>query len=296
MSKVNVHDPVDLWKRASIETRDALSSPKPALSRGKISEHFSGERSVVWTSLSQMAPADQAKFMNKLVSYWPYTMERRSLIWPLHVGIVTNSITSSIIATRISSEMFLLKADTPFLDGVRQCPKSPLFFGVYTSGVILYIFHQMFIFNEIYKENRPCSSCILSQSIFNSLLSGIAVPMFTLPYLSYYVLLNRKTEKYPRIRSYIDFLALSWEGSRAVWRILPHLMAFQVLVAAVGSYCTLWGRNKIFDSMDADPDLVRETMIRAQDKLPLKERFERFIMRIPIFGRLVNDNEDVPDK
>lgn len=58
-------------------------------------------------------------------------------------------------------------------------------------------------------------------------------------------MLNRKTEKYPRVRSYIDFLTLSWEGSRATWKVLPQLTAFQVLVAAVGSYFTLWGRNRL---------------------------------------------------
>ncbi|KHN74775.1 hypothetical protein Tcan_06922 [Toxocara canis] len=37
------------------------------------------------------------------------------------------------------------------------------------------------------RENKPCPSCIVSQSVFNALLSGIAVPMISLPYLSYYV-------------------------------------------------------------------------------------------------------------
>uniref|UniRef100_A0A0M3I0P4 Transmembrane protein n=1 Tax=Ascaris lumbricoides TaxID=6252 RepID=A0A0M3I0P4_ASCLU len=295
MSKeVNVHDPVELWKRASVEARNALTSTPLPLSRGKLGEHFSGERSMIWTSLSQMAPADQAKFMNKLVVNWPYKSERCALTWPLHAGIIANCITSSVIATRISADMFLLHADAPFFDGIHQCPKSPLFLGIYTSGVVLYIFHQMFIYNNIYRENKPCSSCVLSQSVFNALLSGIVVPMFSLPYLSYYVILNRKTEKYPRVRSYIDFLTLSWEGSRATWKVLPQLTAFQVLVAAVGSYFTLWGRNRIFDSMDADPDLVRETMIRAQDTISWRLWLDRFLMKIPFFGRLITNEDNIP--
>uniref|UniRef100_A0A915A658 Bestrophin homolog n=3 Tax=Parascaris univalens TaxID=6257 RepID=A0A915A658_PARUN len=295
MSKeVNVHDPVELWKRATVDARNALASTPPPLSRGKISEHFSGERSMIWTSLSQMAPADQAKFMNKLVVNWPYKSERYALTWPLHAGIIANCITSSVIATRISANMFLLHADTPYFDGIRQCPKSPLFFGIYTSGVVLYIFHQMFIYNNIYRENKPCSSCVLSQSVFNALMSGIMVPMFSLPYLSYYVMLNRKTEKYPQVRSYIDFLTLSWEGSRATWKVLPQLVTFQVLVAAVGSYFTLWGRNRIFDSMDADPDLVRETMIRAQGTVSWRIWLDRCLMKIPFFGRLITNKDNTP--
>ncbi|VDM45956.1 unnamed protein product [Toxocara canis] len=105
-------------------------------------------------------------------------------------------------------------------------------------------------------------------------------------------MLNRKTEKYPRVQSLTDFLTLSWEGSRGAWKVLPRLITFQVLVAAVGCYVTLWGRKRIFESMDADPDLVRETMIRAQEKLPLRERLDRFLMKIPIFGRLISNKED----
>lgn len=37
MSKeVNVHDPVELWKRASVEARNALTSTPLPLSRGKL--------------------------------------------------------------------------------------------------------------------------------------------------------------------------------------------------------------------------------------------------------------------
>ncbi|VDM27456.1 unnamed protein product [Toxocara canis] len=146
----------------------------------RLGRHVSGERSAVWTSLSQMAPADQAKFMNRLITYWPYNLERRALTWPLHAGVIANSITTSIIATRISSDMFLMRADTPFFEGVRQCPKSPLFLGIYSSGVVN-------LPGTYFRENKPCPSCIVSQSVFNALLSGIAVPMISLPYLSYYV-------------------------------------------------------------------------------------------------------------
>lgn len=62
---------------------------------------------MIWTSLSQMAPADQAKFMNKLVVNWPYKSERCALTWPLHAGIIANCITSSVIGKfQLNSDLF----------------------------------------------------------------------------------------------------------------------------------------------------------------------------------------------
>lgn len=51
---------------------------------------------------------------------------------------------------------------------------------------------------------------------------------------------------------------------------------------------------RIFDSMDADPDLVRETMIRAQDTISWRLWLDRFLMKIPFFGRLITNEDNIP--
>ncbi|MFH4977320.1 hypothetical protein AB6A40_004029 [Gnathostoma spinigerum] len=287
------HDPVELWKRASLEkVGSADDQQETAISRSSIVERLSGKRSVVWTSLSQMAPIEQADFMRKLVGYWPYKVERRAVNWPIHLGILTNCITSSRIATAVNADMFLFKADTPFLEAVRQCPKSPLVFGIYTSGILYYVFQQEFVYNILYREDRPKNSSVLSRYILSSLVSGIVLPVLSTPYISYYVMLNQRTERYPQANGLIEFLCLCWESSKSVIRILPRLMALQLGASVIGTYCVLWGRNRIFDSMDADPDLVRDTMILAQSSTSLKYKLEQLFKRVPFIGRVFSGTEE----
>lgn len=286
------HDPVDLWNRASLKVKSSLSGPQhSAINKEHIAERLSGERSMVWTSLSQMAPANQATFVKTVVQNWPYTLERRALMWPLHFGVVANSITASAIATRVNADMFLLKADTPFLDAVRQCPKWPLALTVYGSGMLLYGCTVSFIQNILYREKRPCSSCVLTRAVLIALGTGIVMPMLTSPYLSYYVLLQRE-QKFPRVKNYIELAVLCREGTRAITPVLSRLVVFQTVVTAVGAFCMIWGRNRIFDSMDAAPELVREIMLSRSEKPLLKERLDRLLSKIPIFGRLSEKPED----
>uniref|UniRef100_A0A914R154 Uncharacterized protein n=1 Tax=Parascaris equorum TaxID=6256 RepID=A0A914R154_PAREQ len=153
------------------------------------------------------------------------------------------SLVQLFSATRISANMFLLHADTPYFDGIRQCPKSPLFFGIYTS---VEVFRRLLLTNLFF-------SAVLYIFYFYLFLAKVIDQMIDLQIsesrppschrLHFFHFLTFKNS-YPQVRSYIDFLTLSWEGSRATWKVLPQLVTFQVLVAAVGSYFTLWGRNR----------------------------------------------------
>uniref|UniRef100_A0A1I7WSI8 Mitochondrial pyruvate carrier n=1 Tax=Heterorhabditis bacteriophora TaxID=37862 RepID=A0A1I7WSI8_HETBA len=90
-----------------------------------------------------MSPSDQAVMMNKLTSFWPYEYERRALNWPMHIGLITNCITSSMIATKINSDMVMFNPKMSFLESVKKCPKSPLIFGIYSSGLTYYVTQQV---------------------------------------------------------------------------------------------------------------------------------------------------------
>ncbi|KJH43216.1 hypothetical protein DICVIV_10776 [Dictyocaulus viviparus] len=265
---------VDLWRRSkpSVETNAANKLP---ISRTTVSQLLSGERSLIWTNLSQMSPSDRTIMMRNIVGRWPYTWERRALNWPMP------------IATKINSDMMVFNPKMTVLESIRKCPLAPFVFGVYSSGVIFYALKQVLITPYLFNENVPCSSCILSRNIILSLASGIVMPLLTTPYLCYYIILQGKSSKYPLVKNYIDFLALSWEGSRAARSVLLKCIPLQAIVAAISTYTVLWGRERVLDTLDADPDFARELLISVQLKPTIKQRFVDFLSRVPYCSDII---------
>lgn len=185
--------------------------------------------------------------------------------------------------------MVLFNPKLSFLESIRQCPKSPFVFGVYTSGVAYYMMRQMLVVPEVFTEKRPCGSCVLTRNVAIALGTGIALPLLSTPYLCYYVMLQRQSKKFPAVTNYLDFLALSWEGGRTARSMLIKLIPFQVAVAAISTYALLWGRDRIFDTLDADPDFAREVLIEVQSKPSLKQRMLDFLHGIPILGDITGN-------
>ncbi|CAJ0596812.1 unnamed protein product [Cylicocyclus nassatus] len=263
---MSVHEPgvgtgpspqvVELWKRVTLP-HEARPDHVP-ITQTPISQRLSGERSWLWTNLSQMSPADQAIMMSNLTSMWPYKWERRALNWPMHIGLLANCVTSTLIATKISSDMVMFNPKMSFLEAIRQCPKSPFVFGVYSSGIAYYVMRQVYIMPHIFNENKPCSSCMLSRSVLISLVSGIILPMIATPYLCHYILLQKEKQKFPPVKTYLDFLALSTEGSRVARPLMAKLIPFQAALAAASTYALLWGRKS-----SRDPQWWKTTLLSA---------------------------------
>ncbi|GMT31897.1 hypothetical protein PFISCL1PPCAC_23194, partial [Pristionchus fissidentatus] len=281
-------DIVDLWKRSEELVKiSAVKSPQAIAPAS--SSQLSTERSAIWTNLSQLSPADQATIMSRLAATWPYAKERRALNWPVHAGIIANCLTSAAICTKINADMVLYNAKTPFLEAVKKAPKAPFVFGIYSSGVTFFVMHQIFISPSIFGEARPCSSCLMSTAAAVALTSGVAVPMLSTPYLAYYILLQRSTDKFPPMKSMMDVMTLCWEGSRAARPLLPAVVAFQVAVATAATYAALWGRSRLFDTLDSDVELARDLMVGAQSQMGMKEKVLDWIAKVPLLGGVVKE-------
>ncbi|KAJ1366562.1 hypothetical protein KIN20_027249 [Parelaphostrongylus tenuis] len=282
---------VDMWKRATPPPMELKRSDKLPMTRTTISQRLSGERSWLWTNLSQMSPSDQAVMISNIAAMWPYSNERRALNWPMHVGLLTNCLTSTLIATKISSDMVAFNPKMPFLEAVRTCPKSPFMFAVYSSGMAFYALRQILVTPYIFNENKPCSSCMLSRSVVISLISGIAMPILTTPYLCYYIMIQRDPSKYPIVKNYIDFLTLSWTGNSSARSVLLKLIPLQAAITAISTYALLWGRERIFSTLDSDPDFARELLISIQLKPTIKQRITDYLRSIPYFSDVVGKPE-----
>ncbi|EGT38019.1 hypothetical protein CAEBREN_03967 [Caenorhabditis brenneri] len=244
-------------------------------------------RSTLWQSLSSMSSADQAHLMSRLSSSWPFRDERRALTWPVHAGLLANCVTSSLIASRINSEMFLYDAKTKFFDSIRRCPKSPFIFGIYSSGVTYFMLYQMLVTPKIYNELTPCPSCLVINSIAIGLTTGIALPMLATPYLAHYVLINKETiaggaKSLPVVNNLLEFLTLGWEGSKPARPVVGACAAIQMVVSFGAMYAMLWGRERMFNTLELDSDLARKLVAEAQTSSSLKQKILDFLRRIPL--------------
>ncbi|KAK6050931.1 hypothetical protein COOONC_11564 [Cooperia oncophora] len=183
--------------------------------------------------------------------------------------------------------MIMFNPKMSLLESIRTCPRSPFAFGVYTSGISFYMMRQMLVVPDVFSEHKPCSSCVLSKNVAIALSTGLVLPLLTTPYLCHYILLQRQEiRKLPSVTNYLDFLALSWEGSKAARSLLIKLIPFQALVAAVSTYSVLWGRDRIFGTLDADPDFAKELLLNVQLKPSLKQRMLDYLHGIPFFDEI----------
>ncbi|VDO28394.1 unnamed protein product, partial [Heligmosomoides polygyrus] len=188
-----------------------------------------------------------------------------------------------------------------FFDSIIHCSNGTTYSQRSFFSVLNYLpfnLFQMLVVPEVFTEKRPCSSCVLTRNVAIALGTGIALPLLSTPYLCYYVvpnrlntlqMLQRQSKKFPAVTNYLDFLALSWEGGRTARSMLIKLIPFQVAVAAISTYALLWGRDRIFDTLDADPDFAREVLIEVQSKPSLKQRMLDFLHGIPILGDITGN-------
>ncbi|CAD6186518.1 unnamed protein product [Caenorhabditis auriculariae] len=274
-------DFVDLWKRSEKSGLDEKSrvADETSLSRSSLTERFSGKRSAIWANMSMLSRSDQAQLMSRLSTEWPYATERRTVSWPLHVGLFANCVTASLISTRINAETF----------------SSPFVFAVYSSGLTYYVMYQMMVTPQVFNETRPCASCLLTNSVAIGLLTGVALPMLSTPYLAHYVQMQREGagSRLPEVKNALEFLTLGWEGTRSTRGLLLKVVPLQVLIASASAYSLLWGRERIFQTIDSDPEMAKEIFLKAQLQTSFKHKVVEYLRKLPIFGGLV---EDSPEK
>ncbi|VDN51959.1 unnamed protein product [Dracunculus medinensis] len=280
-------DPLHLWTPGPLIPGEGAARP----GNGYILK----TSNVLWSHISQMNRSNQIMFMNSLISDWPYFMEKQAFIWPTRLGFLTSSASSGLIASKICADLFLFNKNAPLLEIMRNCPKVPIIFGMYTSAFVHYAIQQTHVLNPIFREEEPCSSCIITRNVVNGLFSGIIVPLFSLPYLCYYMVLQaEKSNKYPAVRNLVELFCLSWEGSKASWKVLPYLITLHITIAIAGSCSLLWSRKRIFDSIDADPELTSDLIRNVELKISFRGKIETMINKFSFFRSFVDNSADPP--
>ncbi|KAH7730914.1 Protein F55A12.2 c [Aphelenchoides avenae] len=283
-------DPLNLWKGTAIQGGD----PTDFKAKNGLAERYGGTRSQIWMSLTQLTPKDQQDFLHKLVGNWPYAWERRAFHWPMHVLMIESAAVSVFAAGKINADVCQLNKRLSFREVFRSTPRSSLFFAGYAGLLSCFGLSQMLVQNRLIAEEKPCDSCILTRNIIIALSSGIIVPCVSLPYLAHYNL-TKDNPRMPQVTNMVHLFTLSFEGSRSMWPHFKWLIPLQIAVATVATYFTLWGRSRIFDTMDADPDFVREAVRKANESESWKAIAEGVLSNVPLIGQSIQRIPDEPE-
>lgn len=63
----------------------------------RIVERYSGTRSKLWSSLSEMTYEARSNYLSRLVADWPNKWERRALTLPIHGNIISTILSTTFI-------------------------------------------------------------------------------------------------------------------------------------------------------------------------------------------------------
>ncbi|KAI6219017.1 hypothetical protein M3Y99_01679200 [Aphelenchoides fujianensis] len=157
------------------------------------------------------------------------------------------------------------------LEVVRRTSKMFLVPPCYISGVTAFGLWTLLFKQKVMQEENPCTSCMLYRGLAISFGAGVVLPLLSLPLLAHSISLREKLVKI-EAENFLERLVLLYEYDRPLFRLLPRLFAVHLGVAAVCVYSTLWGWQKISQTMDVDPEFIREAVRKEPDQTGLGAR------------------------
>jgi len=285
-----MYDPVAVWKRASPPSASAPSTPSAEnvpIAIKTLTSHqqrLGPHTAPLWTAISQLPVKERPGLMHKIIAEWPYRKEYWPMMLATLVGPGVSLITAAKIAAPITADLFLLDSKVSFFETVKRCPKGPLVISGYTAGIMFYVFNRLFVVNPALQDSLPCPSCLIATNIAVGIGTGVVLPLIATPYLAYSTLLRSegKKSRYPVPEKLRHMLLLMFETSKVVRNRLPMLMTIQLIMTITTAACMLWARNRMFATMDADPELVTELMLNAQTRTSWSGKLQRIIDRSPM--------------
>ncbi|KAE9553967.1 hypothetical protein FO519_002831 [Halicephalobus sp. NKZ332] len=283
-------DPVSIWTRSQI--LDKIDEDPKALdkliSKTEVAERYHGKRSIVWTSLSEITGPNRQTFITNMVKNWPYYEEKYAMIIPAHISTLSTCVTSSVVASKINADLFLYNPKAGYLESIKKCPKSPLILPIYACGLLSFAFYNKFVFSPFMNEEAPCPSCALSRFAAIMVGSGALFPAVITPALAHYVNVQRNPE-IPAPKNLLEFVTLIYMASKPSWSVLPKLAILQIIVASIGTYSLLWGREKIFGAVDMEPELLKEALMKSQTQSSFKAKINAVCNRISFLKPFADD-------
>uniref|UniRef100_A0A8R1DXS6 Uncharacterized protein n=1 Tax=Caenorhabditis japonica TaxID=281687 RepID=A0A8R1DXS6_CAEJA len=159
-------------------------------------------------------------------------------------------------------------------------------------------FGSMLITPKVYNELTPCPPCLIINTIAIGLTTGVALPMLATPYLAHYVLINQEAagsaakNRLPVVNNVLEFSALGWEGSKPARPVIAMCAAIQMLVSFGAMYAVLWGRERMFSTLELDAELARRLVAEAQTSSSLKQKILDFLRKIPLINGVVPESPE----
>ncbi|PAV76742.1 hypothetical protein WR25_17681 [Diploscapter pachys] len=288
-------DIVELWRASESLPVQGRNKEDVALTRSSITERFQGERSDVWKNFGFITPKAQGIIIRKVINDWPYWKERYAMTLPFHFTAASTCISSVLIATRINSDMIGFNPKMGLIESCRTLPKSPWITSCYVSGITYVLLYTALVQPQIESELHPCASCVLGQNIAAAMIGGALLPAVCTPYMCGFLMMQ-ETKKFPEPRNLLEMVTMCWEGSKIARTRMALVLPLQVAVAAASTYTLLWGRDRFYKTMDADPDLARELIHKSMNTVTFGERIRNYLKKIPAISGEIHtppEKEDV---
>uniref|UniRef100_A0A0K0EF68 Transmembrane protein 126A n=1 Tax=Strongyloides stercoralis TaxID=6248 RepID=A0A0K0EF68_STRER len=269
-------DPSKYWEE-SLKVTDKKNN----ITKSFIEQNFDGTKSNLWVKLSMLPSKEQSNVLTRMINCWPVDKERIAFNWPKMGMLVTSASTATYVATKINSNFLLQTNKLSFLEALSRCSLIPVCMAAYSTAITAYIFHHTFIYNEVIQQKEQCPSCILAKCIGIGLFSGVFMPISSVPFLSYYILLNQN-KKFPQTKNFIEMALLSIEGFKASRSILPYVMGIQVISCSIGAYALMWGRERIFNTLDSDDEFVESIVEKTKNVELIEDKVKNFFKKLPL--------------
>ena len=121
--------------------------------------------------------------------------------------------------------------------------------------------------------------------------------MLATPYLAHYVLINKEaaaggSKSMPVVNNLLEFLTLGWEGSKPARSVMATCAAIQMVVSFGAMYAMLWGRERMFNTLELDSDLARRLVAEAQTSNSFKQKILDFLRRIPLVNGAIPESPE----
>ncbi|CEF62121.1 Hypothetical protein SRAE_1000039500 [Strongyloides ratti] len=253
-------DPSTYWKESIITSQE-----KDNVNKNFIENIIKSPNSTLLTKISMLSSRQQSDFMSKLINFWPIDIERRAYNYSTFPIVAGSIVTSTIISTKINSNFYMLPEKLKFQTALSLCPKRPLVLAIYVSSLTTFGFDFLFVKKELLQLKEQCSSCILTKCIAGGILSGVVLPILSLPYLSYYFLSFNNAMKLPDPKNFTAFMSISLEGIKI----------------------SLWGRNRIFNTIEMDNDFLNNFYGEIENKQTFTEKIIKFLRKASFIDEIM---------
>jgi len=182
------------------------------------------------------------------------------MLYPIHGVSISTGLVGAFLFANMSADVFIGPMKTSFFYKLRASPRFPIVVTTAFSTLATSITWFFLINQRLLLDESPCPSCYLSAAlgvaIGNAVFAAVSMPLVLHQWA-----LSAKAVSVEAF-NHIEILTLIHTYCKPIYRYVPYIIAVQGTIAAAAIYSMLWARERILESVDVSPELVKDVMER----------------------------------